>query len=123
MDKDRKKYESMYKWRDKNREKLNEYQRTWRKNHKHRTKESDLKKTYGISLDEVKLILKYQNNECKICHKTLEIMSRDCCVDHDHKTGIIRGILCRNCNYGLGNFQDKIELLYLAIDYLKIANP
>jgi dihydroorotase-like cyclic amidohydrolase len=40
-------------------------------------------------------------------------------VDHDHKTGKVRALLCRNCNTGLGNFQDSPELLKTAIQYLE----
>jgi len=41
------------------------------------------------------------------------------CVDHDHVTGKIRGILCDNCNVGIGRLKDDIGLLYRAIDYLE----
>jgi hypothetical protein len=40
-------------------------------------------------------------------------------VDHDHKTGLIRGLLCTQCNPGIGYFQDSIERLQLAIKYLE----
>ena len=40
-------------------------------------------------------------------------------IDHNHKTGVIRGVLCRNCNSALGLFQDDTEILEKAIRYLK----
>jgi hypothetical protein len=40
-------------------------------------------------------------------------------VDHNHKTGMIRGLLCHRCNTGLGHFEEKIDLLHNAIEYLR----
>ena len=45
--------------------------------------------------------------------------ARRLAVDHDHKTGKIRGLLCISCNVGLGHFQDDVELLRSAILYLQ----
>jgi Recombination endonuclease VII. len=62
-------------------------------------------------------ILASQNYLCKICSTNLT--TKTACVDHDHLTMIIRGILCNGCNCGLGRFHDSIELLTKVIDYLK----
>lgn len=75
-----------------------------------------LVKKYGITADQYDAILSSQNGVCKICGNGPEL--RSLAVDHDHKTGYIRGILCENCNRGLGMFKDKPELLASAIDYL-----
>ncbi len=40
-------------------------------------------------------------------------------VDHDHVTGAVRGLLCRRCNTGLGNFDDNIKIVQSALTYLK----
>ena len=58
-----------------------------------------------------------QNYCCKICGNP-EIKDKPLYVDHCHKTGNIRGLICSHCNTGLGNFYDNIELLQKAIDYL-----
>jgi hypothetical protein len=41
------------------------------------------------------------------------------CVDHSHRTGKVRGLLCIECNTGLGRFEDKLQILINAIHYLK----
>lgn len=58
-----------------------------------------------------------QDGRCAICNVPIEIKSAH--LDHDHITGRIRGMLCRDCNWGLGNFKDSIESLRRAIQYLE----
>jgi hypothetical protein len=63
-----------------------------------------------------------QNGVCWICEKRTRGRGEEkntLAVDHNHKTGKIRGLLCSNCNTGLGNLRDSIELLEKAITYLK----
>lgn len=76
-----------------------------------------LEKLYGITFEHYSEILKKQDNKCAICCGTSG--KRSLSVDHDHKTGKIRGLLCDNCNHGIGKFQDNIELLEEVIKYLK----
>ena len=59
-----------------------------------------------------------QNGLCKICESELSEGAHKPHVDHDHNTGEVRGILCANCNRGLGAFKDDKILLLKAIDYL-----
>jgi hypothetical protein len=61
-------------------------------------------------------ILASQGYLCKICRT--DFYNKRICFDHCHKTGMIRGALCRNCNCGLGYFNDSIEMLDRAIVYL-----
>lgn len=75
-----------------------------------------LQNRYGITLQQYTTLLEKQGGLCAICGK--EDLIR-LCVDHDHKTGIVRGLLCGNCNQGLGKFKDSLELLIQAIDYLE----
>ena len=57
---------------------------------------------------------------CPICEKNItEIQGNSWCLDHDHKTKKFRGWLCHKCNRALGNFDDDIELLKKAIEYIK----
>ena len=80
-------------------------------------KKADLKKTYGITIEEYKKMLYVQNGVCAICEKEC-VSGRNLAVDHCHETGNIRGLLCSNCNPGLGHFKDSIKLLDRAIQYL-----
>jgi len=69
---------------------------------------------YNISQLDYELLVKKQDGKCVICRKDNTLV-----VDHNHKTGNIRELLCDKCNLGLGNFKDNIELLSNAIMYLK----
>lgn len=74
------------------------------------------KRKYNISAENYNKLLKSQNNRCKICGSSLK---KNINIDHDHKTGEIRGILCNNCNRALGYFKDNPMILYNAIKYLR----
>lgn len=79
---------------------------------------NNLKRMFGMSIEEYEDKAKQQNNVCAICGGVCKSGKR-LAVDHDHKTGKIRGLLCGNCNGGLGKFQDNPELLIKAAEYLK----
>lgn len=79
------------------------------------------KSKYGLTLEEYDEMLKSQGNLCAICGN-LETIDRAMAVDHDHVTGLVRGILCSNCNNGLGRFKDDIKVLENAIEYLRNHN-
>lgn len=86
-------------------------------------KNNNLKRRYGITIDQWNLILSKQNNVCKICKRD----SKRFVVDHNHlccpeiKTcgECIRGIICENCNRAIGLVDDSAEILYNMIKYLK----
>lgn len=78
--------------------------------------ESYLKRRHGLSASTRQQIHASQNGLCAICRDASAAH-----VDHDHDTGHIRGLLCFNCNAGLGQFRDRTELLGAAIDYLNVA--
>lgn len=90
--------------------------------HENKPKHRDweLKRVFGISLDNYNEMLKKQNGVCKICYNPeVSKKSKVLSVDHCHTTGKIRGLLCSNCNLGLGNLKDSIKFLENAINYLK----
>ena len=80
---------------------------------------------YGITWDEVVEMYANQDGCCAICKTNITIKKdkenkkRTACVDHNHKTGDIRGLLCMNCNKGIGSLQDSISILESAIEYLE----
>lgn len=83
----------------------------------------NLKKKYGITLDEYYAMLEEQQGRCKICNSTTAISEDNLiqrfAVDHCHQTGRVRGLLCIRCNAGLGMFLDNEVFLAAAISYLK----
>lgn len=74
-----------------------------------------LKKQYGLSLEDFLALQEYQNSSCAICGKVTTKLY----VDHCHTTGKVRGLLCMNCNTGLGHFKDNQTFLAKAIEYLE----
>jgi len=85
------------------------------------TKNRDLMKLYGITLDDYNKMFAEQDGKCFICGTHVCSTGRALAVDHDHETGKVRGLLCANCNTALGKFNDDVELLKKAIDYLRRA--
>ena len=113
-------------WNEKNVEKIERYRTLYRndtvKHEAYKKYQRDywLLKQFGITPDDYKKMLEGQNGKCAICG-AIESHSKGhrLAVDHDHETGKIRGLLCHNCNVGLGNFKDSPDLIRSAIEYLK----
>jgi hypothetical protein len=81
----------------------------------------NLKRLYGISLTEFRDLESKQDGRCLICKRKPKAPYR-LVVDHDHKTGQFRGLVCAQCNLGLGAFADDPEALRSAADYLEKNN-
>lgn len=80
---------------------------------------SKLKARFGLSLDDYDKMLEDQQGQCLVCGATESYLGHRLAIDHCHTTGKIRGLLCKSCNVGLGNFRDSVELLTNAISYIK----
>jgi len=80
-------------------------------------------KKYGLSLDDYEQMLAAQGGVCAICQRPETFVTRGTVsslgIDHDHETGVVRGLLCRLCNAGIGGLQDSPELLERAAEYLR----
>lgn len=79
---------------------------------------SKLRRKYGLTLDAWNELATRQSFACAVCGVPQTEMERGLFVDHDHKTGRVRGLLCNPCNRGLGYFRDRPDLLQKAKDYL-----
>ena len=102
-----------------------QYKKNPLKNHK-----QNIKRLYGITYEEYLDLEKKQNYRCAICGLTLEEAKsrygrgkvKHFHIDHDHKIGKVRGLLCQRCNWGLGNFKHDLNNLKKATKYLERFN-
>ena len=114
----------------------NEYTREWRKKNHEKTKALQrksyykakkkeptlnrrrrLKRHYNLTQEQVEQMLLHQNGKCLGCKHVFQNL--EYCVDHNHITGQVRGLLCGGCNSAIGHVKEKIETLYNLIDYLR----
>ncbi len=77
----------------------------------------NLRRRYGLSNEEYQEMLDAQQGVCAICGKECR-KNLFLSVDHNHRTGAVRGLLCDDCNNGLAKFFDDVTLLQKAIEYL-----
>lgn len=107
-------------WTKKNPERRKEQHKRWRAANPDTIKRQSLRRHYGITLEHYNELLAKQDGRCGICrtdsprghHNTFN-------VDHDHETGLIRGLLCWDCNSAVGKLGDTAEALERALVYLK----
>lgn len=106
-----------------NRAKRNSKQREYYYNSEETRKNTNLMNSYGISLYEYKQLVILQGNKCASCFsETVNSKDKYWHVDHCHETNKVRGLLCSNCNLGLGLFSHDISKLQSAIEYLRKSN-
>ncbi len=79
-----------------------------------------LKAAYGMTIEDYDSMLRQQGGACAICRREPSTGNGKVLhVDHDHATGRVRGLLCTNCNTGLGHFRDSTDALAAAAAYLQ----
>lgn len=86
---------------------------------KRRDKEYNLKRKFGMTMEDYDKMLAAQKNGCAICGVEKSKNGKALAVDHCHQTGLIRGLLCNEHNTALGLFSENLEIMQKAIDYLK----
>lgn len=91
-------------------------QERWLRNPDH-ARDLKYQSKFGITLGQYNTMLAQQGGLCLGCYKHQKDIKRVFAVDHDHKTGVIRGLLCGNCNVALGNAQDDPVILRRLADY------
>lgn len=82
-------------------------------------RERNLKKSFGMNLEDYDSLLEKQGGSCAICGIKRCESGRNFAVDHEHLSGRIRGLLCKHCNTALGQFKDNPTALLKAVEYLK----
>jgi hypothetical protein len=115
------------KWLKNNPEAMAKARKTWNVNNPERLLEDrrryKINTRHKISLEEYDELLNSQEGVCAICGKPETRIQKGkvtpLAVDHDHKTGEIRGLLCSKCNLGIGCLNDDIKILEAAINYLR----
>lgn len=87
------------------------------------SRRAHLKRMYNITLEEYNKMSDTQDHKCAICGgEEMNYKNKVLCVDHNHITGEIRGLLCGTCNIAIGHFKDNIRLLEQGIQYLNRYN-
>jgi len=105
-------------WRENNREKMRKYAKTYRD--EHRDVPQHLMRKYGITVADKELMWNKQNGNCAVCSLPMKhVFDRDCCVDHDHVTLKVRGLIHWYCNIIVGVFETKPVLFDQVHQYIK----
>jgi hypothetical protein len=99
-----------------NRERIDARQRARYQKNKGKLLRANRLGTYGLRPADYDRMFAEQSGVCAICRK---VVVGNLCVDHNHETRQVRGLLCRKCNTGLGNFQDSPDLILTAHAYLE----
>lgn len=88
-----------------------------------RRRSNTMRRLYGITTEQYDAMFDEQDGRCAICRLPEQMtrlgVTRGLCVDHDHETGRVRGLLCAACNFALGKFNDDPARLRAAAEYLE----
>lgn len=104
------------KWYYANLEQARAIQSAYRKANPDKVRAAARRRYYDLSVEQFDAMVERQNQRCEICSNQFE---KTPCVDHDHATGKVRGLLCLACNFMLSNAKDCPDLLMAGIAYLE----
>lgn len=79
-----------------------------------------IRNRYGITTEDYNAMFIHQQGRCAICGRHQSELNQRLCIDHSHKNGVVRGLLCRKCNAAIGLFGDNVELMKTALVYLEV---
>ena len=108
-------------WGRRNPDKRRAATRAWATRNPWRRRQ-DFLKSYGVSEQDIERRFLAQGGKCAICRREAYGSARNTRslhIDHDHETGLLRGLLCHSCNLALGLFLDSPELLRTAAEYVE----
>lgn len=97
--------------------KSEEYKEKRRNEKYYKIKRKHRLKKYGVTSEEYKDMIRQQEGKCAICRG--KDKNKKLAIDHCHETGVVRGLLCSNCNRGIGFLKDSVVVLNKAIKYLE----
>lgn len=106
-------------WYKANKDKALARQKAHRKSDPDRYRNVELKREYGITLDDYNRMYEQQGGRCKICDAHGSGLRRRLVVDHCHATGAVRALLCNDCNRAIGLLRDRAEVVEAAAAYLR----
>lgn len=103
-------------------EKVRAYKQWYYLDHKKRDadreRRAQLRYRFGITPEQYDQLLADQRGVCAVCHRS-DPTGRRLAVDHDHQTGVVRGLLCSNCNRAIGQLAESPDVLAAALAYLR----
>lgn len=97
-----------------NREKVNAKQLARHRNNPQRTAEIARLSKYGVTPERYMQLREEQKDSCAVCK-----LPKKLCVDHNHSSGQVRGLLCQTCNRALGMIKDSVSIAEALVEYLK----
>ncbi len=113
---------STKRWQQANAERVREYQRRYRADHAQQFREGHLRRVFDLTGAQYQALLDAQRGGCALCGRAPR-NGRSLHVDHNHQTGVVRGLLCFRCNAGIGQFREDKLRLADAIVYLACGRP
>ena len=118
------------KYRDKHKKEASAFSKAWLKKHPEKKLEyamngykRHLRVKFGLTIQDYDDMYIEQGGCCAICGVHQSETQKRLCIDHNHETGNVRGLLCDRCNTSIGKFNDDINLLRNAIKYLEGDKP